>query len=462
MAFLTPEELASFDTEAKKRRQLEMQLAQAEALRARRSGGSAHWAPALGYAGADIINALSANAKESSARKGMEESNRRTADARAQAIRSFGEAPPEYQEFQTPAPAMQSDSPSFEGWQQQLPQWGAGAQQPPGTGTVMAHPDEQAMNAWNMQAQQHDAGQVKTLQEYQRKRSLMGPQMMASGDRLVSQLGSHMVQESRQQQQQSAAEKLAQWKAQQQMAEEGRKRAAEMEDWKAKNAIEAPQKDARARLMGGIQAANQRASREAEATRGTVVPGLEVVPGAAPTADDAKKVKASMASRERMQRQVQELRELYSGKDGTPGVGTEFVGPSATRMKQLMTGIKLEGKTLAELGALSGPDEALMDSVAGADPTSLVENLKAFIPFRGDTIPTAMDGVEKWATSQTESNQKAYGYQPKGGGVPKAQAAQAGGSGGKKVAVDPKTGERLSVDSPEEEASFRQNGWVIQ
>lgn len=152
-------------------------------------------------------------------------------------------------------------------------------------------------------------------------------------------------------------------------------------------------------------AAGNKARQEREArTRGTVIPGLEVAPGAEPTADDAKKVKASMAARERMLANVAELKGLYEKH------GTELVGPVASRMKQLSTAIKLEGKTLAELGALSGPDEALMNAIAGDDPTSARAAIKGL--FGLDSTAQDLEGVKTWTDRQADANLKTYGYQP--------------------------------------------------
>jgi hypothetical protein len=161
-------------------------------------------------------------------------------------------------------------------------------------------------------------------------------------------------------------------------------------------------------LVLAEMAQRERAARETEEqTRGTTIPGLTVAPGAKPTAKDAEKVKASIAARERMMGAVNELMALYEKH------GSEMVGDVATRYDQLKTAIKLEGKSLAELGALSGPDEALMNAISGSDPTSLKENLKGF--FSGGTwgsTPGALEGVKKWTESQTAANMRAYGYQP--------------------------------------------------
>lgn len=161
------------------------------------------------------------------------------------------------------------------------------------------------------------------------------------------------------------------------------------------------------RELAKMGAKERAALKEEERTKGTIIPGLEAVPGAQPTAEDAKKVKASIAARERVNANVDELMKLYNEH------GTEMTGPVAVRMGQLITAIKLEGKNLAELGALSGPDVNLMESIVGVDPTSFMSNIKGMAGM--DTTRQAMEGVRKWAGTQAGANVKAYGYQPKGG-----------------------------------------------
>jgi hypothetical protein len=148
--------------------------------------------------------------------------------------------------------------------------------------------------------------------------------------------------------------------------------------------------------------------------KGAAIPGLEVEPGAAPTQDDAKKVKASRVAAEKMRGYVAELRELH-GK-----YGTEYGGAAGTRMEQLGKAIQLEAKTIAELGALSGSDLDLMQSISGADPASLGANVKALVGI--DNTATALQGLEKWVGTQEGATQRVYGYRP-AGGQPQASAS---------------------------------------
>lgn len=149
--------------------------------------------------------------------------------------------------------------------------------------------------------------------------------------------------------------------------------------------------------------AAMRAEKEKEkATKGTVIPGYEIAPDAAPTPDDAKKVKASLASATRLKGDAAELRRLYRQH------GTKLTGPVATRMGQLATSIALEAKTVAELGALTGPDLDLVNKLSASDPASLMSNVKDL--FGMDETETGLDGLVRWADQTVESNLQTFGY----------------------------------------------------
>lgn len=164
--------------------------------------------------------------------------------------------------------------------------------------------------------------------------------------------------------------------------------------WRQHNAITSGQADKRAAVMSGQKIEQKQ--------REGMVPGLEFEEGAIPTADDAKKMKASMASANRLNSYVDEVAKLHSEH------GTELTGPSAARMGQLMTAIRLESKNIAELGALSGPDMDLMNTLTGSDPSSFAANLKGM--FGSDNTAVALDGLKRWTKDTIDANKKAFGY----------------------------------------------------
>jgi hypothetical protein len=157
--------------------------------------------------------------------------------------------------------------------------------------------------------------------------------------------------------------------------------------------------------------------KQGPSERGTEVMGLEKAEGASPTVEDAKKVKASLASAERMKRYVDELRALHAKH------GTEYGGAVANRMSQLKTQIHLESKNIGELGALSGPDMGMVESIAGVDPSGLGDNLKAMVGV--DNTQTALDGLSKWVDDTLSANMETYGYRRPGNGKAAAHSLAA-------------------------------------
>jgi hypothetical protein len=158
------------------------------------------------------------------------------------------------------------------------------------------------------------------------------------------------------------------------------------------------------------QKTEERGAKIEEERKKVSVPGYEIDPEAAPTADDAKKLKASVASAQKVRKLVQELRRLHTGTKEKPGVGTELFGPDAERMGQLSTAIQLEAKNIAELGALSGPDMDLMKRLSGADPSSFGANLKG--AFGSDNTATSLKGLEDWVDGTVTATAGAGGYRP--------------------------------------------------
>lgn len=200
-----------------------------------------------------------------------------------------------------------------------------------------------------------------------------------------------------------------------QAAADAARRAKERQDFDAEQQRLGREATIRA---AGIQAAGKRSEAEAERalkrdlaemeagkkTAGANVPGLEFEPGATPTADDAKRVKGVRAAANTMKSYTSQLRDLYRRN------GASLVGENATRMRQLVTSIQLEAKTIAELGALSGPDQQLMERLAGANPTTLTGMVRG--AFGLDDTGAALDQLDKWVDDKVQAMNITYGYRP--------------------------------------------------
>lgn len=213
-------------------------------------------------------------------------------------------------------------------------------------------------------------------------------------------------------------------------------RTAEQQSQQAQLAARATEADKQRAFEGkqaGLNRANAReiagmrqetaTNKESAPAKGAVIQGLEIVPGAAPTKEDATKVKSALESSRKMRGYLDQLEKLHSGDPnaalGTKeraGYGTEYGGTVGTNMGQLATAIQLEAKNIAALGALSGPDQGLMESLAGSDPSSFWANVKATFGF--DSTPAAIKGLRSWMDTATQSALTTYGYRPSSGGAP--------------------------------------------
>lgn len=149
--------------------------------------------------------------------------------------------------------------------------------------------------------------------------------------------------------------------------------------------------------------------------RGVQVPGFEVVDGQVPTNQSATDLRKMQQS----QRMVDSLigdKESGGLMKDLNDVGTEskFTDRGA-KMSSDYTQLVLELKELNRLGALAGPDKALLDSLAG-------ESTDSWSPAAAGRIMAAMEKVKANAQNRLDIVSQSYGYKPTG------QSAQSGGN----------------------------------
>lgn len=262
-------------------------------------------------------------------------------------------------------------------------------------------------------------GKAQAYAQALKGKTQLGQLGLLSGDKVLSGLGQSLLQGVGRDQgalgeyaQHTQSTRLQQAMAALKQKQEAAINARESAEQEARDGRQNAAAMERARVLAGYQANAAEAAREAAANRGTNVPGLEKEPGAEPTPDDAKKVKASLESARKIQAMTAELKEL--GKNGP-----QMTGRPALRMGQLQTAIKLEAKNIAELGALSGPDIGLVNELTGVDLTSLGSKLKSLVGI--DNHEEALSGLEKWTENALGSAKKTYGYRD----APKAPAQAA-------------------------------------
>lgn len=134
--------------------------------------------------------------------------------------------------------------------------------------------------------------------------------------------------------------------------------------------------------------------------------GWELSGDTQPTQRQGEQFEGLVYSDAKMRGLTGEMRKLLA----KAGSGRVLPGPEQSRLKQLATQIQIEGKTIAELGALSGPDMALMRAIA-SDPTE-------FGSFARD-IPALLDGLDSWGANSVNAKAQSLGARRIGSGPAK-------------------------------------------
>lgn len=177
---------------------------------------------------------------------------------------------------------------------------------------------------------------------------------------------------------------------------------------------------AAARREKNVDRGEDRADRDrdrADKAAEDVPLGFDVDPAARPGAETRKKFSALVGSSEKMKGLTSQMRTALKG---TSAMSRVLDPKTVTSLKQLATMIRIEGKTVAELGALSGPDMGLMDSIA-ADPTSFQANLTV-------DLPKMLDQLDAWGVNSVNGASKSSGIRRKASSVaPVGGAAAAAG-----------------------------------
>lgn len=173
-------------------------------------------------------------------------------------------------------------------------------------------------------------------------------------------------------------------------------------------------KAAEAKRAAGAAAAQRKAAAAEEKSGKKSTEGLpvdwEVVEGANPTKQQNQDFGKVESTDRRVNGLIARVREGLKES----GAGRVLPGPARASLEQLATMLQIEGKDVAGLGALSGPDMALMNSIV-ANPTSMDSFVK--------DIPRSLDNVQFWSNNRVKSLAESTGYRRKAkGGSPSAGA----------------------------------------
>lgn len=166
----------------------------------------------------------------------------------------------------------------------------------------------------------------------------------------------------------------------------------------------------RAAQAHAAAARSDKAAEEVKKGLEDVPPGYEVSSGAHPSAESRKKFAALVTSGEKMKGLTQQMREAM---EGTSSFSRVMDPGTRSKLKQIATQMQIEAKNVAELGALSGPDQKLMEAMA-ADPTGFWNNLT--IDF-----PTMLGQLDKWSENTIAAGSHGTGIVKSGAvsGAPK-------------------------------------------
>lgn len=161
----------------------------------------------------------------------------------------------------------------------------------------------------------------------------------------------------------------------------------------------AAQKAAQAARAG---AAKAKADTKAGAPVQGLAAGYELTGETKPVTAELTKHQSLVASAEKMKGLTAQMRKALEGASTLDRLNP--LGEKRNAIKQLATMIAIEGKNIAELGALSGPDYALMNTIA-ADPTSVASLTK--------DLPSLLTQLDAWGANSVAAKSKALGVRPK-------------------------------------------------
>lgn len=160
---------------------------------------------------------------------------------------------------------------------------------------------------------------------------------------------------------------------------------------------------------------DQFTTKQDQALQELAVTGMDIAPGARPTPEGAKAVRTAVTSLEAIKKTNARISALHQQ------YGTEFGTKAAGLMNQAVTANRIEGKNIAQLGALSASDNELMEKMTGPSPAEFLSNIKAY--FGIDNTEAALGAFQQWAQDRVNAAGTANNY------VPKAAAGRANRAG---------------------------------
>lgn len=168
--------------------------------------------------------------------------------------------------------------------------------------------------------------------------------------------------------------------------------------------------DLKTQLLLGAQG-QKTAQKQQEQAAEVAIPGYDQDPTVKPSVSEVGKLREGVAATKTVTDAVREYIGLVK-KNGT----FQVTGPDADRMEALATKIKLNQKNTEELGALAGPDMAILDSLIKG-PSTLGAIFGSANP---ENAIAGLETVLKNTDATLTNKLSARGYMKKGASAPAA------------------------------------------
>lgn len=150
---------------------------------------------------------------------------------------------------------------------------------------------------------------------------------------------------------------------------------------------------------------DDRKEKKIKAEEEIQVPGYEIPGGVRPRPEEATKARTALTQFNSLESGINRMKELVK-ENGS----FQFFGKAGAEMQSLQTNLKTTLKELYALGALTGPDMALLESQI-SDPSSL-NSLFTRSSTRQKELDTTLERLRKSFSEGMSSK----GYVPQGGG----------------------------------------------
>jgi hypothetical protein len=178
-------------------------------------------------------------------------------------------------------------------------------------------------------------------------------------------------------------------------------------------------------------AAEKQGKKDAEG----LAAGFELDPSSNSTKKQREDHAGLVAAAKRMKGLTAQMRQALQGLDVVDRLNP--LGAKRNALKQLATMTQIEAKNVAMLGALSGPDFALMQAIA-ADPTSLQSLTK--------DQTSVLDQLDAWGENSAKAAAENIGAKPKASATPdvtppKGKVPMISEASGNTIFVTPATAE---------------------